>query len=157
MTEETHFQKRKRELKEAKAAEKARLKAESELSDPTLYNYAAKAKFKGGRGKDPKTGRFVKGNPGGGRPVGSKNIFTKKAADKLGDMGCDPLEMLAQLMADPDQDVTVRMRAAEKLIDYAYSKQPTMSEVRHDGQIPLMNVGIMPMESDDDSEDKTTH
>ena len=148
----SHYQKRKAEIKAAKQAEKEA----SALSDPKLVNYAAKAKWKADDTRQ-KNGQFGKGNPGGGRPHGSKNIFTKKAAEKLGEMGCDPLEMLAQLMADPTQDTAIRVRAAEKLVDYAYSKQPTMSEVRHDGQIPLMNVGVMPMESDDESDDKTTH
>ena len=99
-------------------------------------------------------GQFGKGNnASGGRPHGSKNILSRKAAQKMADMGADPLEFLSNIMQDPEADLANRQRAAERLIEYAYSKQPTMTENKHDGVIPVMNVGVIPMEPEEkDSE-----
>ena len=130
---------------------------DSVLDNPNLTNLKVKSKFRDGKGRDNKSGKFVKGNPGGGRPKGSVNIVSRKAADKLGEMGVDPIEFLAQIMADPEADSNHRIRAAEQLMSYAYSKQPTMTETKHDGAIPLMNVGVIPMESEEDDDQTTTH
>ena len=89
----------------------------------------------------------VSGNPAG-RPVGSKNIYSQKSVQKLMDMGVDPLEYLASIIADPSAKESDRIKCAEKLIDFAYSKQPSKVETKIEGSIPIMNVRSMAFKDD---------
>ena len=113
-----------------------------------------KSKWEESKANRKPNGQFGAGNNAGGRPVGSRNIISRKAAQKMAEMGADPLEFLSALMQDPDADLAHRQRAAEKLIDFAYSKQPTMTENKHEGSIPVMNVGVIPMKTEEPKEDK---
>ena len=79
------------------------------------------------------------GNPGG-RGKGTKNIFSKQSAIKLSKMGADPLEFLGSIMIDENEKHADRMRAAESILAYAYSKQPVISEAKIEGAVPVMNV-----------------
>ena len=86
---------------------------------------------------------FQKGGPPGpGRPVGQNTIASKQAVKRLNELGVNPLDYLASVMNDESLSEKDRMRAADRLIEYAYSKQPTMVENKIEGAIPIMNVKV---------------
>ena len=97
--------------------------------------------------EDKRPGMFQKGGiPGPGRPVGKNTIASKEAVKRLNELGVNPLDYLASVMNDDSLSEKDRMRAADRLIEYAYSKQPTMIENKIEGAMPVMNVKVKPKE-----------
>lgn len=70
-----------------------------------------------GNGRDAKTGKFLPGNPGGGRPPmpeALKQLYQAEAASALWIAG--------RLMRDKTQPGAVRLRACEYITDRGYGK-----------------------------------
>ena len=68
-------------------------------------------------GRDPATGRFIKGNTGGGRaklPEELKEAFRAAAPQAL--------RVLVQIVNDSDARESDRIRAAEVILDRGYGK-----------------------------------
>jgi hypothetical protein len=97
----------------------------------------AKKKLVGNESTQFKKGQIANPN---GRPKHSKNIFSRRSAEKLSRMGADPLEFLGGIMLDENESKADRQRAAESILAFAYSKQPVISESKIEGAIPVMNV-----------------
>lgn len=59
----------------------------------------------------------------GGRAPGVPNRRTLELTERLTDLGCDPLEGLAKIAADPSTDVVLRARVYADLLPYLYPKR----------------------------------
>jgi hypothetical protein len=62
----------------------------------------------------------------GGRKVGSKNkrtILALSVRERLEELGCDPLEILARIAEDPKSGADVRVRAAAELSRYLWPQR----------------------------------
>lgn len=62
-------------------------------------------------------GRFVKGNPGGGRPRQNHNV-----RDLARTFTAEAIATLVSIMKDEDMDAGPRVRAAEALLDRGWGK-----------------------------------
>lgn len=60
--------------------------------------------------------------PGAGRPKGVPNKRTLEFQKKVEDSGLTPVEFLLQIMRDEDEELPVRMSAAEKVAPYVHAK-----------------------------------
>lgn len=71
------------------------------------------------------------GNPAG-KKKGTLNIASRASVKKLEEMGFDPIEKLLEQYAEADtnNDGELMFKITNRLIDFGYSKQPTMSETK---------------------------
>lgn len=85
-------------------------------------------------GRDEVSGKFLQGNPGGGRPKGSRNKMTQKMLDRIAARSEDGLsmeEILMDIAQDPNQPAELRLKAASKIADIVYPKASSV-EVKVD-------------------------
>lgn len=85
-------------------------------------------------GRDVISGKFLQGNPGGGRPKGSRNKMTQKMLDRIAARSEDGLsmeEILMDIAQDPNQPAELRLKAASKIADIVYPKASSV-EVKVD-------------------------
>lgn len=89
--------------------------------------------------RDPATGRFVKGNAGGGRP--------KMPAELRADFqaaGPRALEVLLGILSDGDAAARDRIRAAEIILDRGYGKPVQAVDLSAEGSESGLGVILMP-------------
>ena len=73
----------------------------------------------------------------GGRSAGTPNKRTAEVRERLDALGCDPLEGLAKIAADPTIDIALRARCYADLLPYVYPKRKTV-ELTADQQAPFI-------------------
>lgn len=76
---------------------------------------------------------------GAGRPKGTPSKKTIEAQERLEELGCDPLEVLALIASGESlgsevPDIAMRKDAAKDLMQYVYPKRKA---VEHSGNISL--------------------
>jgi hypothetical protein len=69
----------------------------------------------------------------GGRTAGTPNRRTTDLMERLEALGCDPLEGLARIAADPTTDTTLRARVFADLLPYLYPKRKALEMTGADG------------------------
>lgn len=85
-------------------------------------------------GRNVKTGQFVKGNAGGGRPKGSRNKMTQRMLNRVADRSEDGLsmeEIMMDIAQDPNMPAELRFKAAAKISDLVYPRASSV-EVKMD-------------------------
>lgn len=78
---------------------------------------------------------FVKGMPrpaNAGRKKGSLNRVNPSAAERLAELGCDPLQGMALIAANKKNPVEVRGRMYAELAKYRY---PQLKAIEHTGNV----------------------
>lgn len=81
-----------------------------------------------------KKNQFIPGNPGGGRPKGSRNKLTQLMLDRVAarqESGLSAEEVLIDIMQDPEMPPDLRLKAAAKISDLVYPKAASI-EVQMD-------------------------
>ena len=81
-----------------------------------------------------KKNQFIPGNPGGGRPKGSRNRMTQLMLDRVAsrqESGLSSEEILMDIMQDPEMPPELRFKAAAKISDLIYPKAASI-EVQMD-------------------------
>lgn len=63
------------------------------------------------------------GQKTGGRVAGTPNKRSAELIERLEALGCDPLEGLAKIAADPTIDMALRARVYADLLPYLYPKR----------------------------------
>jgi hypothetical protein len=69
----------------------------------------------------------------GGRTAGTPNRRTVELAERLVELGCDPLEGLALTAADLTTDVALRARVYADLLPYLYPRRKAVELTEQDG------------------------
>lgn len=89
--------------------------------------------------RDPATGRFIKGNPGGGRPRMPEEL-------KADFRACAPeaLDTILAILRDGDAPHRDRLRAAEIILDRGYGKPVQAVDLSAEGAESGLGVIIMP-------------
>ena len=82
--------------------------------------------------RDPKTGKFLPGNQGGG-----KRLMPESLLDKLVGWSEKALEVTASMLDDPNVRPQERLRATEIILDRTYGRphQSTEAKVETEGTI----------------------
>jgi hypothetical protein len=75
----------------------------------------------------------MRGAKTGGRRAGTPNKRTAELAERLIDLGCDPLAGLANIAADPTTDVALRARVYADLLPYLYPRRRAVELTGQDG------------------------
>lgn len=68
--------------------------------------------------------------PGSGRKMGTPNKITSEAAERLEELGCDPIEGMGKIAGDTRNTPEVRGRMYAELVQYLY---PKCRAVEHSG------------------------
>ena len=71
--------------------------------------------------------------PGSGRKKGTRNKITQEVAERLEELGCDPIAGMALLAADHNNSPELRGRMYAELAQYLYPKRKAV-EHGADGQ-----------------------
>ncbi len=75
----------------------------------------------------------MKGAKTGGRTAGTPNKRTAELTERLAELGCDPLEGLARIAADPATEPALRARVYADLLPYLYPKRKAVELSGFDG------------------------
>jgi hypothetical protein len=75
----------------------------------------------------------MRGQKTGGRTAGTPNRRTADVVGRLESLGCDPLEGLATIAADPNTDTALRARVLADLLPYLYPKRKALELTGADG------------------------
>ncbi len=59
----------------------------------------------------------------GGRAKGTPNRATKDILERMEALGCDPLEIMARIAIDINEDINLRFNAAKELAQYIAPKR----------------------------------
>ncbi len=86
--------------------------------------------------------------PGAGRPPKStveKSTIDKSSIDKLKKLGIDPINILVKEISklkgkDDFRSQNVRVRIAEKLLEYGYQKQPVGQASLQQANVPVLTI-----------------
>tara|TARA_R110002124_G_scaffold7447_6_gene42693 strand:- start:1121 stop:1513 length:393 start_codon:yes stop_codon:yes gene_type:complete len=86
--------------------------------------------------------------PGAGRPPKStveKSTIDKSSIDKLKKLGIDPINILVKELSklkgkDDFRSQNLRVRIAEKLLEYGYQKQPVGQASFHQANVPILTI-----------------
>ena len=66
---------------------------------------------------------FEPGHPKfGGRKLGTPNKRTSSARERLVELGVDPIEYMAKIVADDSAETSLRLMAAKELAQYSFPK-----------------------------------
>ena len=84
----------------------------------------------------------------GGRKPGIPNRRTAEIAEKLAALGCDPIEGMARIAANPDASLELRGRMYAELAQYVAPKRKAI-EHRGEPQGPLLQTTIILEDSDE--------
>lgn len=61
--------------------------------------------------------------PGAGRPKGQPNKRTKEIQERLEELGCDPIEGMAMISADPTVSQELKFQCYKELAQYVAPKR----------------------------------
>jgi len=89
-------------------------------------------KFKPGESGNPK-------GPG----KGYKKAKTIMIEQRLKDLGCDPLEVLATICNDKNEDTSLRLHAAKELANYIYPKRKAVEHSTENGESLSFTVNMV--------------
>ena len=91
--------------------------------------------------KKPRGKPFKKGNKANpdGRPKGSRNYKTLVFEERLESLKCDPVQVLANICNDENEETNLRLTAAKELVGYIYPKRKAI-ELEHKGDSDLESV-----------------
>jgi len=86
--------------------------------------------------------------PGAGRPPKStveKSTIDKSSIDKLRKLGIDPINILVKELSklkgkDDFRSQNLRVRIAEKLLEYGYQKQPVGTATLQAANVPVLTI-----------------
>lgn len=86
--------------------------------------------------------------PGAGRPPKStveKSTIDKSSIDKLKKLGIDPIAILVKELSklkgkDDFRSQNLRVRIAEKLLEYGYQKQPVGQASMQMANVPILTI-----------------
>ena len=95
--------------------------------------------------KRQESGRFIKGKSGNpkGPPQGYKKAKTRLIEDRLDEYQCDPIEVMATICNDHNEETGLRLQAAKELASYLYPKRKAViSEGRSTAD---MHVSLLEM------------
>lgn len=87
--------------------------------------------------KDPKSGRFLKGNKGGGRPVLPKEMVEMCRAATP-----DAIKTLCSIMRNTKSAKRERIMASTALLDRAYGKPQAMPALEDGGELTTPQVVV---------------
>ena len=73
---------------------------------------------------------------GAGRPKGSKNKWNTAMAERLEELDCDPIRIIADLANDPNSRNDIKLAAAKELVQYTHPKRRSL-EVTGEGGGPV--------------------
>jgi hypothetical protein len=90
---------------------------------------------------------FARGTPkppGSGRKKGTPNHITREAAERLEELGCDPIAALAAIAKDAMTSVELRVRVNCELLQYVYPKRRAVEAdiTSSDGSLSLAEAII---------------
>jgi hypothetical protein len=77
----------------------------------------------------------MRGQKTGGRTAGTPNKRTADLAERLEALGCDPVEGLARIAAEPGTDSALRARVLADLLPYIYPKRKALELTGADGGV----------------------
>jgi hypothetical protein len=66
---------------------------------------------------------MARGFKTGGRQTGTPNKRTQELTERLGDLGCDPVEGLARIANDESASLELRARCYSDLMQYVYPRR----------------------------------
>ena len=86
--------------------------------------------------------------PGAGRPPKStveKSTIDKSSIDNLKKLGIDPINILVKELSklkgkEDFRSQNLRVRIAEKLLEYGYQKQPVGQASLHQANVPVLTI-----------------
>ena len=86
--------------------------------------------------------------PGAGRPPKNTvepNSIDKSSIDKLKKLGIDPIDILVKELSklkgkDDFRSQNLRVRIAEKLLEYGYQKQPVGQALMQQANVPILTI-----------------
>ena len=86
--------------------------------------------------------------PGAGRPPKNTvepNSINKSSIDKLKKLGIDPIDILVKELSklkgkDDFRSQNLRVRIAEKLLEYGYQKQPVGQASLQSANVPILTI-----------------
>ena len=86
--------------------------------------------------------------PGAGRPPKNTvepNSIDKSSIDKLKKLGIDPIDILVKELSklkgkDDFRSQNLRVRIAEKLLEYGYQKQPVGQASLQSANVPILTI-----------------
>ena len=86
--------------------------------------------------------------PGAGRPPKStveKSTIDKSSIEKLRKLGIDPINILVKELSklkgkDDFRSQNLRVRIAEKLLEYGYQKQPVGTPTLQSANVPILTI-----------------
>ncbi len=89
------------------------------------------------------SGRFIKGASGNpkGPPQGYKKAKTKLIEERLEEYQCDPIEVMAAICNDQNEETGLRLQAAKELASYLYPKRKAI--ISEGKSTADMHVGIL--------------
>lgn len=79
-----------------------------------------------------RTGKFVAGNAGGGRPKGSRNKLTQRFLDRVAErteVGLSAEEILIDMYQDPEMNPDLRFKAAKTILELTLPKTASVELV----------------------------
>lgn len=85
---------------------------------------------------------MARGFKTGGRTQGTPNRSTLEVADRLKELGCDPIAGMATIATDPSASLELRGRMYSELAQYVYPKRKALAVeavVQHDS-LSLMSA-----------------
>lgn len=84
------------------------------------------------KNRNLRTGKFVKGNSGGGRQKGSRNKLTQRFLDRVAERTEDGLsaeDVLIDMFQDPEVPLDLRFKAASKVMEFTLPKSQNIEVI----------------------------
>lgn len=75
--------------------------------------------------------------PGSGRPKGARNVKTIEQEKAVRESGLTPLDYMLSVMRNEDNELGVRLDAANKAAPYVHAKLASVDHVSSDGTMTL--------------------
>ena len=94
---------------------------------------------------------------GAGRPSGAKNKRSAEIEEKLTALGCDPIEGMATIAADPTASLELKLQAFKELAQYVAPKRKAVEmEIEGNGSFNINVVRFSDLAKDFDGGDNGT-